>query len=484
MDPLITALKRIRRRLLAVRALEAGLAGAMVAAVPALVVAVLRILLPRVLPPALGHPAAAFALLPCGFLAGFVVRLVGGVSLHQAARAADRAAGLDDRLATALERSRLQESSFQRVVRGGSEPVPSAAEGHPPRNDTTVLPGAVGTETHRARSEPPAVHGSISAMDERLLADARRAADGLEPRRLPLAATAGRRGRAALVAAVVLAALAMVPSLGGPRVDRPSAERAANALEPLAEEESLAPAVRQAVRRAVEDLRRAGARRGDVERQTASVYRAAAEARRAREEVARALASAETQEIARMARAARTGNADGAEAAAGDLADRLAGRGGVAAVEPAERRRLGDMLDAAVPRAREGGLADLEEALADAARVVRSDDGEAAAAPALRRLAKTMVRVLGPQGEAAVAAAVDTVDRARRAMGLAAAPDIAVAGDDEGGAGGQAVGEERSETPTVSPDDGTAGVDGAPVVTVPDAVRPEDRDVVRRYFGG
>lgn len=103
MDPLISGLGRIRRRLLAVRALEAGLAGTVVAAAPALMVTVLRILWPRLLPPILAHPAAALALLPCGFLAAFVVRLAAGVSLHEAARAADRAAGLDDRLATALE---------------------------------------------------------------------------------------------------------------------------------------------------------------------------------------------------------------------------------------------------------------------------------------------------------------------------------------------------------------------------------------------
>jgi hypothetical protein len=436
MDPLVTVLRRVRRRLLAVRALEAGLAGAIVAAVPALVVTALRILLPRVLPAAPAHPAAALALLPCGFVAGFVVRLFAGASLHQAARAADRAAVLDDRMATALE-----------VV-------------------------------ERSKSQ-----AASSGLDERLLADARRVAEVLDPRGLPLAATAGRRGRAALVAAVVLAALAMVPSLAGPPVDRTSAERAAGALEPLVEEESLVPAVRQAVRRAVDDLRRSGARRQDAENGTEAVYRAAAKARRGRENVTHILTSAPSEEMARMARAAAGGNAEGAEAAAGDLADRLAGASGRAPMEPAERTRLGDTLDAAVPRAREGGLPDLAEALTDAGRAVRSEEGRPAAGPALRRLAGTMVRVLGPQGEAAVAEAVDTVDRARRAMGLSAAPDMAAAGGAEDGAGGRAVGEEGPETPGVMPGDGAAG-GGTSVTTVPDGVRPEDRDVVRRYFGG
>jgi len=474
MDPLISGLGRIRRRLLAVRALEAGLAGTVVAAAPALMVTVLRILWPRLLPPILAHPAAALALLPCGFLAAFVVRLAAGVSLHEAARAADRAAGLDDRLATALERKRFQESSFQRVVRGGSP--------HPPRNDSTMLPGAVGTKTHRAQSEPVAVHGSISAMDARLLADAREAVAGLRPRHLPLAATVGRRGRAALVAAVVLAAMAMVPSLAGPPVDRVSAARAAASLDPLAQEDALAPAVRQAVRRAVEGLRRAGAREGDADRGTEAVYRAAAEARRARDRVERTLTSAETPEIREMVRAAKTGDAEGAETAARDLADRLTGGGGTAGMRPEDREHLGDSLGAAVPRAREGGLDDLVDALADAADAVRSEDAAEVVAP-LERLAGTMVRVLGPQAEAAVADAVDTVDRARRAMGLAAAPETAVATGQGEGPGVPNAGEDGSEGPRETAGEGAAG-DGPSVPAMPDAVRPEDRDVVRRYFGG
>ena len=435
MDPLIAGLKRVRRRLLAVRAVEAGLAGVIVASAPALAVTALRILWPRVLPPVLAHPTAPFVLLPCGFLAGFVVRLAAGVSLHQAARSADRAACLDDRLVTALE-------------------VHDHGRGQ----------------------------GSDSDLGRRLLDDARRAAEALAPRRLPLAETVGRRGRVALVTAVLLAALAMVPSLAGPPVDRPAADRAVRALEPLAEEEALAPAVRQAVRQAVADLRRAGARQQDAARQTEAVYRAAADARRAREKVTRLLASAPSEDVARMARAAAAGHPAGAEAAAGDLADRLAGGDGAGTMGPADRERLGDTLDGAAPHAREGGLEGLARALDAAARAVRSSEGEQAGEP-LRRLAGTMVLALGPQGEAAVAAAVETVDRARRAMGLAA-PVTAVAAGQGEGAGGTAVGEGPAETPDESPGEGEAGGEGAPAVTVPDAVRPEDRDVVRRYFGG
>ena len=37
------------------------------------------------------------------------------------------------------------------IVRGGAEPVPSEAEGHPPRSANHAFPRAVGTETHHAK---------------------------------------------------------------------------------------------------------------------------------------------------------------------------------------------------------------------------------------------------------------------------------------------------------------------------------------------
>jgi len=83
-----------------------------------------------------------------------------------------------------------------------------------------------------------------------------------------------------------------------------------------------------------------------------------------------------------------------------------------------------------------------------------------------------------------VDAAVETVDRARRAMGLPAAPDTAVAAGQGEDAGGAPAGEGGPEVPRASAGDVTAGGQGAGAVTVPDEVRPEDREVVRRYFGG
>jgi hypothetical protein len=184
-----------------------------------------------------------------------------------------------------------------------------------------------------------------------------------------------------------------------------------------------------------------------------------------------------------MSGAAVEGDAAGAESAAADLGARLTAGGSGSRMRPEDRERLGDTLDAAVPQAKEGGLADLERALADAADAVRSDGAPDEPAASLGRLAKTMVRVLGPAGEAAVADAVDTVDRARRAMGLAAASETAVATGQGEGAGVSEPAENGSGGPRETAGEVTAG-DGTSVTTVPDGVRPEDRDVVRRYFGG
>jgi len=435
MDPLIGSLTRIRRRLVGVRAVEAGLAGLVIAAAPALALATLRIVAPHVLPAPWAHPAAAIAMLPCGFLAAFVVRYLAGATLHQAARAADRAAGLHDRLATAID----------------------------------VLERNAG-----------------GTLDARLLADARHVASGLDAGGLCLWRSVGRRGRAALAVAVALGGLALVPSMAGPPVDRPSAHRAAEALAPLASDDAVAPAVRDAIERAVDRLRRAGARRRDVDRATEAILKAAAQARRAREQAATVLASAEADEVRRMVRAAGTGDGAGASAAAEDLAGRLAADAASGGLMPESRGRLADTFDTAGPHAREGGLLDLDRALTGAADAVRAADADRTGA-ALSEVAIAMARGLGPEGGATVAVGVEAARRARRALGLppvpqgAAAPAVAAAGGSENGTPGANGG---APAPLTAAGDVTAGGEGAAAGTVPDAVRPEDRDVVRRYFGG
>jgi len=436
MDPLIAGLTRLRRRLALVRAVEAGLAGAFLASVLALLVTALRIVVPQVLPAALGHPAAPLALVPCGFLAGFGVRLIAGASLAKAARATDRAAGLEDRLATALE----------------------------------VLDRADG-------------EGPLSDLRARLLEDARRAAARLEPGDVPLARTLDRRARAVLVAVVVLAGLALVPSLAGPPLAVPQADRAAAALETAARDPAVAPAVREAIERAVDRLREAGARRGTADAATAAVHQAAAGAQRARATVAETLASADEEAVRRMAAAARRGDAGAAGAAASDLASRAGADSTSGGLAPPDRDRVADTLDAAVPGARDAGAADLAQALADAADAVRAGDADRAK-PTLDRLADVLVRTVGPEGEGGVAAAVEAVAQARRAIGLSPVPAVTpeaptVTGPGEAPAAGAGTGV------VVGPDAPGEGPSAAgPVGGVPDDVRPQDRDVVRRYFGG
>jgi len=197
-EPLIGSLRRVRRRLLLVRALETGLAGAIGAATFAAVVTLIRIFLPQYVPVASAHPALPLGLVACGFAIGFLVRLARGVSLHEAAVAADRAAGLKERLATALE-----------VLESG---------------DQALSPGL---------------------LDDRLLDQARAAAAPLDPARLVLGRTLGRLAKAALVAVFVLVAGAFVPSVGGPPVAPQAAERAAATLDRLAQQGSVAPLVRE-----------------------------------------------------------------------------------------------------------------------------------------------------------------------------------------------------------------------------------------------
>jgi len=436
MDPLIDGLTRLRRRLVLLRAVEAGLAGAFLASFPALLATLLRIGLPQMLPAALDHPAAPLALVPCGFLAGFGVRLIAGASLAQVARATDRAANLNDLLATALE-------------------VLERAEGEGPASD----------------------------LRGRLLADARQVAAGLVPADVPLAWTLDRRARAVLVALVVLAGLALVPSLAGPPLDTPQAERAATALETAAQNPAVAPAVREALERAADRLRDAGTRRRSADTATAAVHQAVAGTQKARAAIAEMLASSDEEAVRRMAAAARRGAAAAAGAAAGELASRTGADSASGGLAPVQRDRLADTLDAAAPLAREAGLLDLAQALADAAAAVRAGDA-ARATSALERLADVLVRTVGPEGEGGVASAVEAVAQARRAIGLppppAVTPEVPT-GTRPGEPSAFGAGTDRMGG-AEAPAEGAASWGAA--VGVSDAIRPQDREVVRRYFGG
>ncbi|HUU31221.1 MAG TPA: hypothetical protein VMY69_03880, partial [Phycisphaerae bacterium] len=299
MDPLLASLRPIRRRLLVVRALEVALVAALLAAAVAAILSVLRLVLPDLpdrwqsglIPWASDYPAAPLLLMPLAFIAAFLVCLLLGVSFRRTAAAADRAAGLKERLATAVE-----------VLE------------HSP-------PGFVRTDF--AQAEP-------GLLDAHLIDQAREAAARLNPARLRLAGPlTSRRVRWLLVATVVLAAVALVPARTGPPVSPQAAARAADALDRFAQDDSLTPPLRAAVENAVARLRlAAGIRQRAADRATDAVRRAVSDAEAARRRVLDAFAAVADPDLQALARAAGRPAAAGSSAiladlAAESLADRL-----------------------------------------------------------------------------------------------------------------------------------------------------------------
>ena len=449
--PLVNSLRRIRRRLLLVRALEAGLLGAIAASPVAAAVTIVRIARPESVPLAAAQPVLPLALLACGFVLGFLVRLAMGVSLRQAAIAADHAAGLQERLATALE-----------VLQKSTEPRSDAAPG---------------------------------LLDERLLAQAAEAAASLDPSRLHLARTAGRSAKALLAAILVLAAAALVPPLGGPPVPPPMAERAAEALRrwEAGAGEAADPGIRSGIERAIQTLTEAGLRQSAADEATRAATAAAVRAARSRQATLDELAKIGSPELEAMARAAVAADAGGAIAAAEKAASRLAPQAGSPPAPEADRR-MADGLSGAAGVARGERLAKLAEQLEAAADAIRRADAETARR-ALRELATRMTEDLGQRPGAGAEDLIAAVGEARRAMGLPQLPpgDTDLGGMPPGAPGlpGHASGEGHAHAnggvgmPPLG--EGAGSVvegQGAAAPPIPAEVRPEDRDVVRRYFGG
>ena len=438
MEPLIDNLKRVRRRLLLVRALETGLAGAIGASAFAAVVTLIRIFLPQYVPVASAHPAIPLGLVACGFAIGFAVRLIKGVSLREAAIAADRAAGLKERLATALE-----------VIESAA---PGAAEARP------------------------------GLLDGRLLEQARAAAAPLDPSRLVLGRTLGRLAKAAMVAVFVLVAGAFVPSVGGPPLAPQAAERAALALDRLAGQGSVAPVVREKIEEAVAKLRQAGPRQGAADKATEAVYEAVARVESARREALKALVQVDNREFQKMIRDAAKGDVEAAAGAAKDLADKLDASAASGGMPLADRERLADGLTGAAAAVDPKDLAELAKDLAAAAEAVRR--GESGAGEKLKQLADRITKQLGEKPGGGVAAVVQAVGEARRTLGLAESPpaELTQPGTLPGRIGPEpAPAASGTESAPM-----TAGQEAGPSspAAIPAEVRPEDRDVVRRYFGG
>jgi hypothetical protein len=437
MDPLGKLLRRVRRRLLAVRAAEAGLAGALVGAGAALVQTLLRIFWPRALPAGWAEPLWPLVWPAAGFAAAFLARLFVGASLRQAALAADRAGRLKERLATALE----------------------------------VLDAAAESPGH--------------ALDAHLLEQARSVAERLAVPNSSLAKSLGQRGRMVLAAILVLASLSFVPSVAGPPLAAPAASRAADALTRAARDERIAPDLRQAVERSVGRLLEAGARRRDAEEATQEVRQAAAQAAERRRAAGEALQKIENPQVKKMVEAASAGDGAGAGAAAGELANRLRGEPGKPALSnaegtgmpPVERERLADALQGAAPAAAEANFARLAAELQAAADAVRQSKGDAA--ETLGRLAAAITEAFGDPSRQGAEGVLAALEQARRALGLAEVPSPA-----EGAAVAGAARPSEAQTAGASAVPAEGGAGTAAGLPVPPEVRPEDRDVVQRYFGG
>jgi len=434
-DTLMHTLRKVRSRLLAVRAAEAGMAGALVGAAAALAITALRILTPRALPLGWDHPVWPLVGLPAGFAVAFLVRLAAGVSLRRAAIAADRAAQLKERFATALE----------------------------------VLSAAVRVDAVPARP---------GDLDEALLEQAREEASRLDVSGLRLARSLGRRARLVLVAAVVLAGLAFVPSLAGPPLAEASASRAAETLHQAGRDARLAPDLRRAVEGAISRLLEPGARERDAQEATQAVQRAALDEARRRDRVRDAISKVPDPAVGRMAASAGRGDAPGAADAADELARRLASPSGAGGLPNVERRRLADSLEGAARAAQEADLARLAEELRAAAQAIR--DADARTPQTLERLAEAMTEALGTEPAEAADSVLAAVRQARRTLGLADAPAGTAA------APVADTGVRESPTPPAAAPPETSGEPSGTAVggPVPPEVRPEDRDAVRRYFGG
>ena len=466
---LVNSLRRIRRRLLLVRAAEAGLLGAIAASPVAAAVTGVRILRPESVPLAAAHPALPLALVACGFVLALLVRLAMGVSLRQAALAADRAASLKERLATALE------------VLGQS----------PPASERVACPARRWLGMSQAQSGKHAQAKSSLGMppgrgilDERLVEQATYEAAKLDVSRLPLARTAGRSVRVLLAAVLVLVMAAFIPPVGGPPVGRQDADRAAETLRrAAAAPESIHPDIRNQISRAAQALAQTGVRRAGADQATAAVFAAAARIEQARQATLDELAKVENPEIQEMARAAAAGDAGQAVSQASKAADRLLGTPGAGAATEADRRRVADGLAGAAPTALREHLPELAAQLRACAEAMRRADAEAVRR-ALHDLAIRLTQDIGDRPGAGPRDVMAAVAEARRAMGLA---DLPAPEPESGGAmqgrGYPAASAAGSQPPGTAAAPGGAGL-GAPAHAVSADVRPEDREVVRRYFGG
>jgi hypothetical protein len=423
MDPLLESLGRIRRRLLALRAVEAGLMGAMAAAPPAALFTLMRIFMPERVPLSAAWPILPLVLLPCGFVLGAVWQLVRGVSMHEAAMTADRAAGLQERLTTAVE-----------VI-------------------SPSLRGTLGTPRYPAASAAGSRQG---LLDARLLDQARTAAAKIDVTQLRLARSMPRTARIVAVAALVLAAAALVPSVGGPAVPQRVAAKAVEALHQVATKESLALSIRAALDKAAAALAAGNVSQSQADRATAGILDTINRQAAARREIGAALDAA-NPDLKEMMDKVAHGNMDGARKSAERLGIKLQESSGAGGPTD-EHKKVAAGLAGAAQVARQKDLPRLAAELEKAAEAVRRSQPDLA--KTLADLASQMTESLRPPSAEDVA----VVAQVRTALGHSLP---VVTG--------------TTASPVVAP---TPTGPAAIVAADSPAIHPEDRDIVRRYFGG
>jgi hypothetical protein len=277
--------------------------------------------------------------------------------------------------------------------------------------------------------------------------------------------------------------------MGGPPVPPQTAERAAETLRRWAAEkpDAINPEIRDQLRRTVQALTEPGLRQSGADEATRMAAATAARIERSRKATLDELQKAGSPEIEEMARAAAGGDTSGAAAAADKAASRLTPVPGSPPAPEADRRRVAAGLSGAAAVARGERFEKLADALTLAARAIRRAEADATIR-ALRDVAGQMTRDLGDLRSAGVQDLIAAIGEARRAMGLAELPAFApapVGGEADvreypaaPAAGSQSPAGSGQSAGLVAEGQGTA----APATGA--EVKPEDRDVVRRYFGG
>jgi hypothetical protein len=406
-DTIRRTLHQVRRRLLAVRAVESGLRWTLYGTVLAALGIAVSALVYSFLPAGYVHPWTPLLAIPLAFLLGVGLRLARPVTLRSAAIYLDRRAGLEERVATACELlKRGDEAPLGRLVCRQADEV--------------------------CRKFRP---GMIRYT-----------------RRL------GRDARYLVVALVACGAMLFVPPLktqGYRDRERYQARREA-ALEQLEEfmrpirpkefegDERIRELMRQ-MEQAGEELRNASAMAPETDLAALSRLRQELEDERARREADKGLA--ESVEEARKVKTLDQAFADtqaGAEKRK-ELAEKIAsGR-----LTTEEKRALQRVSRAAETAARCAGDGQLGQSAGGVREALGDGQGDAESlAEGLGRMAEAAGDAAAGQGEgsaesdARIAAAIDAVDRAKEQMAPSAgAGDMASAGSPQGadnqGAGSQ-----------------------------------------------